>query len=159
MKKSLLILLLIAMMAVVLYVMLGIILQSDWYHAWFYRPRAASDPLVIEPEEVIKETVLEITPVGMSMEDVLQVIYGQEKWEIYSINYERGFSLQGPRPDHYNFPNEYASDKWPVIGEKFIRANIGNYMRGFYTDVYVYWAFDNDEKLIDLYVRKDVDAL
>ena len=102
------------------------------------------DPLLIEPSKYIREYLLELTPIGTSIEDVLEVIYKNEEWRIDRINYEQGYI-----------------EETRIIGEKSIRVMIGEYKKSFdfYTAVEVSWGFDENSKLIDIYVRKDVDAL
>ena len=147
MKKFLLVL-----SIVIICIILGGYFSRASILAWLYRTRSVSDPLVIESEETIKETLLALTPVGMNKEGVLHVIDSQEKWAIMRVNYDRGFALVDIG---IPFPDEYASDMHPVIGEKFIRVKIGDYVERFHTTVSVYWAFDSNERLIDLYARKD----
>ncbi|MCL2672288.1 MAG: hypothetical protein FWF10_09690 [Clostridiales bacterium] len=100
--------------------------------------------------EDIREDLIEITPLGMNMEDVLKVIEGNRKWELEWArdNYGYGISPDGPGEGHAE-----------SVGVKSIRACIGEYGFIFRTYVVVYWGFDEDSKLIDIAVRKDVDAL
>ena len=55
----------------------------------------SSDPLQ-KSEELIREDILELTPIGMSMDDVLEVIKSEEKWTIMSINYDKGYFRNTP---------------------------------------------------------------
>lgn len=101
-------------------------------------------------KEVIKENILELTPIGTSMEDVLNTIENNKEWKVESVNQERGVSD--------------ASLGYPisVSGEKSIRAMIGEYHFQPQFDIYafikrsvvVFWAFDEDSKLVEVYVVK-----
>ena len=105
-------------------------------------------------EETIRDRLLELTPIGMSMEDVIKVIESNKSWQIVSISHKFGYVRPGP-PD----PADYASGKMTIIGEKSIRVSLGEY-RGFWlVSVTAFWGFDKDANLIDVYVWKVGDAL
>ena len=94
-------------------------------------------------EEHIRRSMLEDTPIGTSIEDVIDIIENKEKWEIIYVSYEHGYFRRGPS-----------------VGEKSIRALIGDY--GFLflkTSVSVYWGFDEDSKLIEIAVWKSTDVI
>jgi len=93
-------------------------------------------------KEAIRESILAITPAGTSMDDVLKVIADNESWELGAIWQDSGYG----KADN-------------VVGVKSIRAHIGTYMFIFQHDVTVLWGFDADEKLIDVAVHIDIDAL
>ena len=102
-----------------------------------------SNPLR-RPADVIKRDIIRLTPIGSSMEDVVKVIESKEKWEAPRISHKYGYSIP------------YTTD--PDVGEKSIRVFIGEYRNIFVTSVTVYWGFDGDEKLIDVYIWKDKDV-
>ena len=97
------------------------------------------------PIEEIREYVLNDTPIGMDMDEVLKVIEGHSEWVLFQISYEHG-------PD-------YGTG----VGEKSIRVHMGEYKEpGFLkgiTGVVVWWAFNENAELIDIFVRKDTDSL
>jgi hypothetical protein len=95
-------------------------------------------------EEKIKESILKLTPVGTSLEDVIKIIENNKKWETRYISYEDG----------YLDPKTRA-----VVGEKSIRAFVGEYRNFFVTSVSVFWGFDEDSKLIEICIWKDEDSL
>ena len=66
-------------------------------------------------QEKIRNYVLELTPLGTSMEDVITVIEGNKKWKEHRIIHEW----------------ENVSISSPIIGEKAIFVNAGTY-RSFY---------------------------
>jgi len=102
----------------------------------------------------IENYVLRLTPLGTSMEDIVEIISNIDKWEIRFIDYENGFWKQGrPIPDYPKDERERI-----IIGEKSIKA-VGSY-RAFYSFFLlesvanIYWGFDADGKLIEVYVAK-----
>ncbi|GEN45959.1 hypothetical protein [Alkalibacillus haloalkaliphilus] len=111
--------------------------------------RLITNPLV-QSEEEIRENMLKETPMGTQMEDVIEFLEGNEEWEIKSIRYENGFYHQGITPRR-------------EIGEKSIRVHMG-YYRAFYkfflrTDVSLYYGFDENGELIEIWVRKMIGSL
>ena len=107
-----------------------------------------SNPLR-KPVEQIREDILKLTPIGTNMEDALELIENKEKWEIVWINNENiGMSL-GKKIEHTDLSMDF------IIGEKAVKATIGEYRNFFKGVVNVYWGFDENSKLIDVGIRKD----
>jgi len=113
-----------------------------------------SNPLR-RPDSLVRQYVLNLTPIGMSMEDVVEVIEGQEGWKIWHINDEGGYLSQGPLVP--GWPVSSLSGR-SVIGEKSIRANIGEYQYLLVTSVTVFWGFDENSELIEVEIWKTVDG-
>ena len=102
--------------------------------------------------EQIRENMLQQTPIGTSMEDVIKVIESHEKWKIDYVANDIGYSMMGGAPGD-------ASDREkPIIGKKSIRAVIGAYTNFFNTTVTSYWGFDENSKLVNLHIHKDTDG-
>ena len=105
-------------------------------------------------ETSIRNYILRLTPLGTSMEDTIKIVKNSNKWEVRSIDYENGFWSQG-RPIPGGIKDEQGRT---IIGEKSIRVE--NSYRAFYslflleTVVNIYWGFDADGKLIEVYVSK-----
>ena len=98
------------------------------------------------PSNMVKSYILRITPLGASIEDVIQVIESRNDWDVRYINLNEGFQL-GP-------PNI------TVIGEMSIRVHLGTY-RAWHKwfplmewAVDVFWGFDEDGRLIEVHIRK-----
>jgi len=101
-----------------------------------------SNPLRRSVERITAD-MLELTPIGTSMEDVLKIIEDRDRWEIGFISYEFGFVR-----DVFPEPRR-------TVGEKSISVNIGRY--GVVIDtivVDVFWGFNEYSELIDIWVRK-----
>jgi len=103
--------------------------------------RMLSNPLR-KSEEDMRETILELTPIGMSMDDVIKVIEDKDEWKLRHIWHEYGY-------------RDYSQGE---IGVKSIRVYLGEYNLST-TGVSVFWGFDENSKLIDVYVLKESDAL
>jgi len=107
------------------------------------------------PLGMAKNYILRLTPIGMDMEEVIRVLDGYRNWHINSPNFERGFS----HPLHAG---------GSIIGEKSITAwghpsgsgywpapiSVPIYGWFFRTSVSISWGFDEDGKLIDVFVRQ-----
>jgi hypothetical protein len=106
--------------------------------AWLY-------PLWLSAPEV-RSWILKQVPLGSSVEQVERLIRDRE----WIRNYE--WKSQ---------PSQSSEKLYPgVRGGWIIGADLGGY-RGvpFYVDLDAYWGFDESGKLIDLKVRRVVDAL
>jgi hypothetical protein len=97
--------------------------------------------------------MLKLTPIGMSMEDVVSVIEGNEKWKI-QYEFDRGYFFMHGRPSR-----RAPKSGDPVIGVKSMEVHIGEYRTLFITDVSVFYGFDENLKLIDIAVLKETDSL
>jgi hypothetical protein len=107
-------------------------------------------------EEIIKEKMLRLLPVGMRMDDAITVIDENDGWVIFNIDYKNGYSVDRGYPSEAGFFDRDASS---IVGEKYISVLIGEYRVIFVRSVVVFIGFDEESKLIDLHVRKDVDSL
>ena len=107
--------------------------------------------------EQIREDILELTPIGMSMDEAVEALttIGNERnWGHVSVNHGRGVLY-----DELGFPSrpeDRALNRRTIIGEHSIRASIGGYQNFFRTFVVVWWAFDENAELIEIYVKKQI---
>ena len=105
-------------------------------------------------QEHIRSDVLKLTPMGTSIDDVINAIESKENWKIDGISYENGYRRPGKSD-----PADAALGRETIVGEKSIRVFIGEYRNIFITSVTVFWGFDEKSKLIEIYVWKDKDSL
>jgi hypothetical protein len=98
------------------------------------------------PAWLIQAHMLLITPIGTGMEDVINFVESNENWDV-RINYNSGFLKQEPGKPRI------------TIGEKSIRVFHGQYSTILNTFVTVYYGFDENENLIDIWVWKDTPLL
>ena len=89
----------------------------------------------------IRADVLLLTPIGSTMEEVIEVIENNSRWEDMWINLENNSSY-----------TDLAFDR--IIGAKEIKVFAGSYRNIFERFVEIYWGFDEDGKLIEVGVRK-----
>lgn len=103
-------------------------------------------------DKKIREDLFNKLPLGTYMEDVVQYVESKEKWEIKWIDYELGFYYSGQKDDPVG-----GEDR--PIGEKSILVYMGNYKLIFQTDVEAYFGFDENSKLIEIWVRRSTDSI
>jgi len=90
--------------------------------------------------EEIREDILQITPLGTSMEEVLEVIENKG-WEIRWI--------KNRKCEYTDLSGDF------IIGDKSIRAYIGKYRNMIFTAyINIYWGFDENSQLIEIGVRR-----
>jgi len=108
------------------------------------------DPLRKSPEK-IRDDMLEFTPIGTSMDEVIKVIYKHDNWEIESMH-DNGITIHNGYPYIDSF---LINDN--TVGVKSIKIYVGSYKFFFFageTIVRAYYAFDEDLKLVDIAVGK-----
>jgi len=100
------------------------------------------------PGSMPTEYVLSLTPIGTHMNDVISIVENHRDWRIVTINRERGFA----DPHQGGLSVEQGRT---IVGEQSIRVGAG-YFRpvGLLTRtvVTVFYGFDADGYLIDVYV-------
>ena len=112
------------------------------------------------PEAIIKTKLLLDNPLGTSMTEVSSYIK-KKGWAIRHVDEKQGFFFQKKPCDLNNgaklVRNMFGYDDC-IVGSKSIRASLGNYWAIFITNVTVFWGFNEEEKLIDVWVWKTNDA-
>ncbi len=107
----------------------------------------------IKKENVqVREYVLSILPLGTDMDTAQQIITNHPIWEIDLVSEDRGYGIgTDSRPSGY---------EKVMVGEKSIQIHLGEY-KGILmtTGVLAFLGFDENGKLIDVAVRKDIDSL
>jgi len=95
-------------------------------------------------DEEITEYILTLIPKGSSMEEVIDVI---ESRKIY-----------GWKWDGRIFPHGIDRGLYPSYGSWSIKVNLGTYLGSFPTFVLAKFGFDENSKLIDVFVYKETDT-
>ena len=115
-----------------------------------------SNPLRRSAEK-IKESILELTPIGTDIRDVTNVIKSNEKWKIeYTADGqdENGFISDNSKKTMRVFLGKYRGDF--SGGENILDAIFDIIISR--THVTVFWGFDENSELIDVYVWKDMSG-
>ena len=106
---------------------------------------ALANPLRKSQEQITKD-ILKLTPIGTDIKDVVHVIETNEKWEWSGHINPNGFLKQPAPPEPRT-----------TVGTQSIRVLIGDYRNIFVTSVTVFWGFDENSKLVDVWVWKNTD--
>ena len=103
----------------------------------------------------IRKSVLSIIPIGTSMEDVIKI--AEEKWGIRYID-DYGLYVIDDKPARH-LPINPQEAVGIIIGKKRIEVRLGEYYSPFKTTVLVFFAFNENDKLIDVFILKETDAM
>jgi len=102
-----------------------------------------SNPLRRSTER-IREDVLQFTPIGTSKDEVLEII-NESEWEFLGAGVLHGVSLG----------HVFLDGTQGTVGTQSARAVLGRYgIRPFRSIVQTWWAFDENGKLIDVFVMR-----
>ena len=106
------------------------------------------NPLKKTTEE-IREDILDITPVGMSIDEVLKVIEKNQWLVLQDGEWKPWNSRQNSVTSFY---------KNIFVNKQSIKSIIGKYRNFFSVRVGVLWNFDENLKLQNIIVEKDADT-
>ena len=97
------------------------------------------------PSDLLERRLLITTPLGTPMDDVLAFIRNKG-WMIRMIDTSQGF------PDQ--------RDDYQRTGSRHIEVYMGSYQGiPWRRDITVYWGFNDNSQLVDIWVWKTADAL
>ena len=106
--------------------------------------------------------VLRKIPIGTGMEEVV-TIAENEAWEIREMHNERGLcindragSVSVASKDEMINGVQYKNDR--IVGEKAMVIKLGEFYAPFHTAVFAYLAFDENCELVEVSIRRDIDA-
>jgi len=125
-----------------------------------YVSTSRSRAFLRQSEEEIRAYILELTPIGMSMEEARSVIehrFQVEEWSYgpWGMDYENGVRRR--------FDSRIHAQRPPHIGVMSINLRLGSYRRSgrllASTFVHAGWGFDENAELVDVYISKSRPAL
>jgi hypothetical protein len=113
------------------------------------------------PDKYAKKYLLLKVPVGTTMAEA-KSIFKKNDWEINTIELDHGI-YYGPsgQPRMY-IPQSYdqsRAEKLKMVGSKFIFVEIDEYRIIFDEADFAYYIFDENDKLIDVDIRRDIDSI
>ena len=100
--------------------------------------------------EEIKKDLLNITPIGTSIDDVTPAVKSKYTPKQGGSIINNGYKID-EQGDIYN---SQLDKSYTVVGEKSIFFHFG---KRWLEHVFVYYAFDENDELIDILVYKEVD--
>jgi len=110
------------------------------------------------PESAIRRDLLRITPVGTSKEDVIRIIE-ERGWDLRWTRTTAGYFIVRGRASDGATPAQLEDGTAVKIGTQAIRIHLGRFRVILAVDVAVYFAFDDDSKLVDIAIRREMDVI
>ena len=104
----------------------------------------------------ISANLLRYIPIGTSMEEVIRAIDNNDNWRLRGTNTDFGIEMIHGRP---HSASEFTPAYVDIIGDQNIRMHMGSYNIVFQRHIIVYFAFDADGYLLDIFVRKETDVI
>lgn len=117
---------------------------------------------ISRPDEAVHNYVLRKIPIGTTWNDVIEIIE-DKGWEIRQTSTEHGLWINSSgrggfaSDDEMKYGTENSNIR--IVGVKSMWVELGEYYGPFHTAVSVYLAFDENNKLIEAVVRRDIDGL
>ena len=111
--------------------------------------------------ESVRKYVLNRIPIGTSWSDSIRSIE-ENKWIIKETNLEYGLRIND-QAENVSFASSKDTfndkrDDIRIVGSKAMSVKLGEYSLPFHTAVFVFLAFDDKNQLIDMAIRRDIDA-
>ncbi len=106
--------------------------------------------------------VLRKIPKGTGMEAVV-AIAEKEAWEIREMHNERGLRINDSAGNvsvasKDEMLNGVENNRVRIVGEKAMVIKLGEFYAPFHTAVFAYLAFDENCELVEVSIRRDIDA-
>lgn len=106
--------------------------------------------------------VLRKIPIGTSMEAVV-AIAEKESWEIREMHNERGLRINDSAGNvsvasKDEMLNGVENNRVRIVGGKAMVIELGEFYGPFHTAVFAYLAFDENCELVEVSIRRDIDA-
>lgn len=98
-------------------------------------------------------------PIGTSWDDTINEIE-ENNWTIKESHTDCGLFINDAAGNaHFAFDGTDYPDRIRIVGEKAMLVKLGEFYAPFHTAVFVYMAFDENDELIEMSVRRDIDSL
>ena len=112
-------------------------------------------PMIYNPMRrtapMIRNHILRHTPIGMCIEEVIEVIENNERWGTPTVNRNNGFFHPGPSVPGWPICPISGSS---IIGDQSVqtRPEIYNVILFHERRTRIFWGFDENGKLIEVFV-------
>lgn len=114
-------------------------------------------------DDDVRNYVMNQIPISTSWDDAVKIIENK-KWEIKETTTECGLRINAAAGNvsfatYDEMENGVENTNIKIIGSRAILVELGEYYGPFHTAVFAYLAFDEDDKLIEVAIRRDIDSL
>lgn len=119
-------------------------------------------PIVL-PDKSVRNYVIRKIPTGTSLEDTTEIIT-ENKWIMQKLDIEHGLKINdvAESVDFASTDEMLNGSKYPnsrIVGTKAVFVKLGEFCSPFHTAVFAYLAFDENDSLIEVAIRRDVDGI
>lgn len=118
---------------------------------------------ISRPNKAVRSYIIRKIPVGTNWESSIKIIE-KKGWEIRSLNTDGGLCIN----DAANYA-EFASidemingsdnENERIVGVTAMYVKLGEYYGPFDTAVFAYLAFDDNDELVEVAIRRDIDGV
>lgn len=122
---------------------------------------------ISRPDKAVRSYVMKKIPVGTNRNEAIEII-NSKGWEIDhiaecglfindaagSVSYADEWTLNLYQNDPF-----YQNQNKRRVGSKSMKVYLGNYYGPLYTSVKAYIAFDEKEKLIEVFIMREIDGI
>lgn len=119
-------------------------------------------PIVLSNKSV-KNHIMWKIPIGTNWEDATEII-DKNKWTIERTDTEHGLRINDSAgnagfADTNEMLNGSECANCRIVGKKAMFIELGEFYSPFYTAVFAYLAFDENDSLIEAAIRRDIDGI
>lgn len=115
-------------------------------------------------DESVRDYVFRQIPAGTSWEDAIAIIE-EEEWEIEETSTDSGLRINDVAGNVSFATSEEMlygvndSETTRIVGTQAMYVRLGEYYGPFHEAVFAYLAFDENGELVEVAIRRDIDAL
>lgn len=117
---------------------------------------------ISRPNDSVRNYVLKKIPIGTNWDDAVEII-DQKRWLIKEVNLEGGLRINDGAgyaefASSEEMRNGSENDDIRIVGLKSMFVELGSFYGPFDTFVFAYIAFDENSELVEVSIRRDIDA-
>lgn len=118
---------------------------------------------ISRPDDSVRNYVLKQIPMGTNWDNADEII-GKKKWLILETHLESGLRINdgagnaGFASDDEMLNGAEDPEKVRIVGTKAMFVELGEFYGPFQTAVFAYLAFDENDELVEVAIRRDIDA-
>lgn len=117
---------------------------------------------ITRPDEAVRSYVLRRIPMGTDWDEVIELL-DEIDWEIDQTRIDRGLRIND-NAGNVSFASEEEmlngteNPDIVIVGSKAMFVELGEFYSPFNTAVSAYMAFDEKGELVEVVIRRDIDA-
>ncbi|MDE6730797.1 MAG: hypothetical protein K2J71_08505 [Oscillospiraceae bacterium] len=110
---------------------------------------------ISRPDNAVRSYVLHKIPINTSWDETVSII-DSERWKIVSTH-DSGLRINY-QARHVDFDFQHGANKGELVGVTSMEVKLGEFYSPFHTAVFAYIAFDENDKLTEVYIHREIDA-